>query len=428
MRKPVAITGLGVVSPVGIGAEAFWEGLVAGRNGAGPITHFDASAYDTRFAAEVRGFDAGEYMDRKEVRRADLFVQYGLATAALALRDSGLDLEREDRWRVGVHIGSGVGGIGTLEAQHTVLHERGPGRVSPFFIPMMIINMAAGQVAMRYGLRGPNAAAVSACASGAHSLGEAMKIIERGDADVMLAGGVEAPITPLAVSGFCSLKALSTRNDDPLRASRPFDAERDGFVIGEGGAILVLESADHARARGARVYAWLTGYGLTADAYHMTAPAPDGAGARRAMEMALGDAGLSRDEVDYVNAHGTSTELNDRLETVAIKDLFGELAGQLAVSSIKSMMGHSLGAAGAIECAACALAIVHGTAPPTINYRTPDPECDLDYVPNEARPMKIAAALSNSFGFGGHNVCLAVVGDGHPSLARRAANGGGRAR
>lgn len=419
MRRPVAITGLGLVTPIGTGVDSFWKGLIAGRNGVGPITHFDAAKYDTRFAAEVRDFDAGEFMDRKEIRRADLFVQYGLAAAELALRDGRLDVDTLDRWRTGVHIGSGVGGIGTLETQHTVLMERGPDRVSPFFIPMMIINMAAGQVAMRYGVRGPNAAAVSACSSGAHSLGEAMKIIERGDADVMLAGGVEAPITPLAVAGFCAVKALSKRNDDPTHASRPFDAERDGFVIGEGGAVLVLESLDHARARGARIYARLTGYGLTADAYHMTAPAPDGAGARRAMEMAMSDAALAREDVHYVNAHGTSTELNDKLETVAIKDLFEEHARRLAVSSIKSMMGHSLGAAGAIECAATALALHHGTAPPTINYRTPDPECDLDYVPNEARPMKLEAALSNSFGFGGHNVCLALVREGHPSLERR---------
>jgi 3-oxoacyl-[acyl-carrier-protein] synthase II len=411
-NRKVVITGLGVVTPLGIGGEAFWSAVEQGKNGVGPITLFDASQYTTRFAAEVKDFNPEEFLGKKEARLTDRFVQFGLVAAELAVHDARLDPSSVDPWRCGVHIGSGIGGISTLETQHKILLDRGPGRISPHFIPMMIINMAAGQVSIKYGFKGPNAAAVSACASGAHSIGEAMKIIQRGDADIMLAGGVEAPITPISVGGFCSLRALSTRNDDPLHASRPFDAGRDGFVISEGAGIVVLEEEQAARARGARIYAFVSGYGLTADAFHTTAPAPDGEGARRAMEMAIRDADLTPDRVDYINAHGTSTELNDKLESKAIRDLFGEHASRVGVSSTKSMMGHSLGAAGAIECAATALAIQRQIAPPTINYQKPDPDCDLDYVPNEARPRRIHAALSNSFGFGGHNVCLALTRDG----------------
>lgn len=406
MVNRVLVTGLGVISPLGTGVEPFWEALAGGVSGVGPITRFDAAGYSTRFAAEVKDFDPFKYIDKKEARRMDRFTQFALAAAGMALADSGLDLERTDRDRVGVILGSGIGGIETLEEQHQVLLNRGPGRVSPFFIPMMIANMAAGQIAITYRLRGCNVTTTSACASSNNAVGDAFRLLQQGLADVMITGGSEAPITPLAIAGFCSMKALSTRNDAPQRASRPFDADRDGFVIGEGAGILILETEAHARARGARIYAEVAGYGTSCDAYHITAPDPEGEGAVLSMTRALGDAGLSPADIDYINAHGTSTTLGDRLETLAIKKVFGADAGRVAVSSTKSMTGHLLGAAGGIESLACVLSIYRDLVPPTINYERPDPECDLDYVPNRARQMTVRAALNNSFGFGGHNTTL----------------------
>lgn len=406
-KRRVVITGLGALTPIGIGLEAFWQGLVSGHSGAGEITQFDASDFDTRIAAEVKGFDPSDYMERKEARRMDRFAQFGVAAARMAIEDANLDLDQVDRDQVGVLIGSGIGGIRTLEDQSRALFERGPSRVSPFFVPMMIPDMASGQVSILFGLKGPNSCSVTACASGTHSIGDAFRLVQRGDADVMLAGGTEASITPLATAGFCAAKALSRRNDDPTRASRPFDAERDGFVMGEGAGVLVLEDAEHAARRGARIYAELVGYGQTADAHHITAPAPEGDGAARAMAKTLADAGLAPSEVDYINAHGTSTEYNDYFETLAIKRVFGEASHKLAVSSTKSMTGHLLGAAGGIEAVAISMAIAQSIIPPTINYENPDPNCDLDYVPNVARKAPVEVALSNSFGFGGHNAVLA---------------------
>lgn len=406
-KRRVVITGLGALTPIGIGLDAYWEGLVSGRSGVGEITQFDASEFDTRIAAEVKDFDPSDYMERKEARRMDRFAQFGVAAASMAIEDAKLDLDAVDKDRVGVLIGSGIGGIRTLEDQSRALFERGPGRVSPFFVPMMIPDMASGQVSIRFGLRGPNSCSVTACASGTHSIGDAFRLVQRGDADIMLAGGTEASITPLATAGFCAAKALSRRNDDPTRASRPFDAERDGFVMGEGAGVLVLEEAEHAIRRGARIYAEIVGYGQTADAHHITAPAPEGEGAARAMAITLADAGLAPTDVDYINAHGTSTEYNDYFETLAIKRVFGDAAHSLAVSSTKSMTGHLLGAAGGIEAVAIAMAIANSIIPPTINYEHPDPNCDLDYVPNAARHTEVNVALSNSFGFGGHNAVLA---------------------
>lgn len=408
-RNRVVVTGLGAVSPLGNDVAALWEGSCSGRSGVSRISRFDASSYASQIAGEVRGFEPEDWFERKEVRKTDRFAQFAMAATLEAVRDSGLELERIQPARAGVLIGSGVGGLETLEQQHSILIERGPSRISPYFITMMIINMASGLISIRLGIRGPNAATVSACASGTQALGDAFKIIERGDADIMIAGGAEAPVTPMAVGGFCSMKALSTRNDDPERASRPFDRERDGFVISEGAGIVILESLDHAQARGAQVYAEVVGYGLTGDAYHLTAPDPDGDGAARAMAMALDDGHLEPEEVDYINAHGTSTLLNDKLESVAIKSVFGDHAYRLAVSSTKSMIGHLLGGAGGVEFIVTALAIKHGRVPPTVNLDHPDPECDLDFVPGEtAREMKVRAALKNSFGFGGHNVTLAL--------------------
>jgi 3-oxoacyl-[acyl-carrier-protein] synthase II len=407
-RRRVVITGLGAVTPLGNTAEEFWSGLVQGRSGIGPITRFDASAYPTRIAGEVRGFDALKYVDKKDDRKFDPFLKYALACALMAVDDAGLDLERLDQTRFGVLVGSGIGGITTLLESHDVLTGKGPDRVSPFFVPMLIINMASGVVSMRLGARGPNSSVVTACATGNHAIGDAMKIIERGDADVMVAGGAEAIIVPLTIAGFCQMKAMSTRNDEPTRASRPFEADRDGFVCGEGGGLLLIEALEHAQRRDARIYAELVGYAMTGDAYHMTAPDPEGDGAARAMSGAIRDADVELGEVGYINAHGTSTPYNDKFETIAIKRVFGDHAYKLAVSSTKSMTGHLLGAAGGIEAIATALAVHHGLLPPTINYDTPDPQCDLDYVPNQARKQDVEVALTNAFGFGGTNATLAI--------------------
>lgn len=404
----IVVTGAGVVSPVGNSVEACWNNLVAGVSGAGPITRFDVTNFETKFACEVKDFSFEGVLDRKEAKRMDRFVQFAVVASAEALRNAGIDLERTDRERVGVLIGSGIGGMETFENQHTALMEKGPGRVSPFFIPMMISDMAAGQVSIQFGLKGPNFGTVSACASGAHAIGEALRLLRAGDADVILAGGAEATITPMAVAGFNSARALSLRNDDPRRASRPFDKDRDGFVIGEGAGLVVLETEEHARRRGATILCELAGYGATGDAYHMTAPCVDGDGAARAMKRALKDAGMALDEPAYVNAHGTATPAGDPIEVTALKTVFGEHARRLMVGSTKSMTGHLLGAAGGLEAVVTALVIARGVVPPTINLDTPDEACDLDFVPNQARTLDVRAALTNSFGFGGHNVSLAM--------------------
>jgi 3-oxoacyl-[acyl-carrier-protein] synthase II len=408
MKRRVVITGMGTITPVGLNVNEFWSSLVAGKGGVGRITRFDASAFSTQIAAEVKGFDPSSVIDRKELRRQDRFVHYAIAAAHEALVDSKLELDKENRDRIGVLVGSGIGGTETWEAQLQKLRDFGPDRISPFFVPMMIIDMASGEISIRWNLKGPNFATVSACATSAHAIGESFLIIARGDADIMITGGSEAAITPLSMAGFCSMRALSRRNDAPEKASRPFELNRDGFVMGEGSGILVLEEMERARARGVRIYAELAGYGATADAYHMTAPAPGGEGAARAMQAALSSAGISPEEVGYVNAHGTSTDLNDKYETMAIKTVFGSHASKLAISSTKSLTGHLLGAAGGIETIATAKTLVEGIVHPTINYEIPDPECDLDYVPNKARKLAVTAAISNSFGFGGHNVCLAL--------------------
>jgi len=407
-RKRAVITGVGVVSPIGIGKEEFLRGLLECRNGVDRITRFDASEFPSKIAAEVRDFKPEEFIDSREARRMDRFTQFAVAATMMALEDAGLSNSRVPPERVGVVIGSGIGGIETWEKEHKVLLERGPKRVSPLLIPMMIPNMAAGQVAIYFGFKGPNLATITACAAGAHAIGEALDFIRRGEADVVLAGGAEAPITPLPVAGFCTMRALSTRNDDPKRASRPFDKERDGFVVGEGAGIVVVEELEHALKRGAKIYCELVGYGANADAYHITAPDPTGEGPANAMRAALRDAGLKPEEVDYINAHGTSTPLNDKTETLAIKKVFGEHAYKLAVSSTKSQIGHLLGAAGGVEFVATVLAISEGFIPATINYEVPDPECDLDYVPNQPRKVQVRTALKNAFGFGGQNACLVV--------------------
>jgi 3-oxoacyl-[acyl-carrier-protein] synthase II len=407
-RKRVVVTGLGVISPVGNDVETFWTSLIAGKSGIGRVTRFEPGDFRTQIAAEVKNFDASLYMDKKEVRRTDLYVQYAIAAASQALEGSGLDLAAEDATRIGVIIGTGIGGIATFEEQTELMLAKGPSRVSPFFIPMMIANMASGQVSIQFGLKGPNTTTVSACASGAHAIGEAFQAIQDGQADVMVTGGSEATITKMAMAGFCALKAMSTRNDEPERASRPFERDRDGFVMGEGAGVLVLEEFERAVRRGATILAEVVGYGSTGDAYHITAPPPEGEGAARAMAMALHDAGLAPDDIDYINAHGTSTDLNDKYETAAVKSVFGAHAQRLAISSTKSMTGHLLGAAGGVEAVATVLTIARDLLPPTINLENRDPDCDLDYVPNEARPGRVRAALSNSFGFGGHNVSLAI--------------------
>jgi len=408
MKNRVAVTGCGVVSPVGNDTATFWRSLTEGRGGIGRITRFDPEAFDSRIAGEIKDLDPTRFIDRKVLRHTDRFVQYAWIASLEAHRHAGLGENGVAPERFAVIIGSGIGGIETLEQQHKVLLERGPARISPFFVPMMISDMASGQLSIVFGAKGPNFATVSACASGAHAIGEAYRMVADGLVDLALAGGSESPLTPLALGGFCSMKALSTRNDDPEHASRPFDKDRDGFVMAEGAGTVVLESWEHARGRGAEILGELIGYGSTADAYHVTAPEPTGEGAARAMRRALEDAGIAASEVDYVNAHGTSTPLNDKGETQAIHTVFGAHAGQLAVSSTKSMTGHLLGAAGAVEMIACLLAIRDGVIPPTINYQVPDPECDLDYVPNQARKQALRVALSNSLGFGGHNVSLLV--------------------
>ncbi len=409
MARRVVVTGLGAVTPVGNDVATTWRSLLEGKSGAGPITKFDATGFAVRFACEVKGFDPHQYMDRKEAKRADLFTQYAVAAASQAMHDAGFgDRTGYDPDRTGVIIGSGIGGLKTFEEQHDVFRERGSSKISPFFVPMFISDIAAGIVSMQFNAKGPNYATVSACATSAHAIGDAFRAIQYGDADVMITGGAEATVTPMAIGGFANMGALSERNDEPETASRPFDATRDGFVMGEGAAVLVLEELHHALDRGATIYAELAGYGATGDAYHVTAPAPNGEGAQRAMRRALADAGLTPDMVQYLNAHGTSTPANDVNETKAIKAVFGEAARQLSVSSTKSSTGHMLGAAGAVECLITALAVREGKIPPTINYRTPDPECDLNYTPNVAVDRPIEAALSNSFGFGGHNVTLAL--------------------
>jgi len=407
-KRRVVMTGMGAVTPVGNTAEEFWAALIEGRSGIGPITRFDSSDYPTRIAGEVKGFDPLKYIDKKEERKFDRFLKYAVACAVMAVEDAALKTDRVDATRFGVLVGSGIGGIETLLDNYETLRTKGPDRVSPFFVPMIIINMASGLISMRFGAKGPNSSVVTACATGNHAIGEAMKIIERGDADVMIAGGAEAIIVPLTIAGFCQMKAMSTRNDEPTKASRPFDADRDGFVCGEGGGLVVLESLAHARERDARIYAEVVGYGMTGDAHHMTAPDPDGDGAARAMMAALRDGGIEPSAVGYINAHGTSTPYNDKFETIAIKRVFGEHAKKLAVSSTKSMTGHLLGAAGGIEAIATAFAIHHGVLPPTINYEKPDPDCDLDYVPNQARKQEVEVAISNAFGFGGTNATLAL--------------------
>jgi len=406
-RKRVVVTGIGVVSPLGQGIEPFWQNLLAGQCGLDSIRAFDTDGFPCTIAGEVKEFDpAPAFPSPKEVRRTDRFTQFGIHAGWQALKDSGLDLEQANRDRVGAMIGSGIGGLATLESQHKTLLDRGPGRMSPFFIPMMILNMASGMFSLYHGLRGPNVATCSACATANHAIGEAWRTLVMGDADVMVAGGTEAAVHPTAMGGFAAMKALSTRNDDPKHASRPFDAGRDGFVMGEGAGVLVLETVEHATARGARIYCELAGYGNTADAHHMSAPAPEGEGGARAMRMALNSGGLNPDDISYINAHGTSTPQGDICETQAIKSVFGEHARRLAVSSTKGATGHMLGAAGGVEMAVCCKALQTGTVPPTLNYETPDPDCDLDYVPNEAREMEVNAIANNSFGFGGHNACL----------------------
>lgn len=406
-RRRVVITGLGIISPVGNTIPEAWDNIVSGRSGIGEITRFDASAFPVRIAGEVKDFDVGAYLSPKEARRMDIFIHYGLAAGIQAIRDSGIEVGPSNAERIGVNIGSGIGGLPMIEATHDDFLKAGHRKISPFFIPGTIINMIAGNLSIMFGLKGPCLAMVTACTTATHCIGEAARLIERGDVDVMVAGGAESSVTPLAIGGFASAKALSTRNDDPKTASRPWDKGRDGFVLGEGAGVLVLEEYEHAKARGARIYAEVAGYGMSADAYHMTAPSEDGEGAARCMTSAMRDAGLSPDEVDYVNAHGTSTPLGDVAETVAVRRCFGNRAQSIAVNSTKSMTGHLLGAAGGVEAVFSTLAIFHQIAPPTINIFDQDEQCDLDYVANEARPMQIRAALSNSFGFGGTNGTLA---------------------
>ena len=407
MKRRVVITGMGCVTPIGIGKENFWNSIKSGVCGVDKITRFDATDFITQIAAEVKDFNVNEFVDKREAKRMDRYTQYAAAASKMAIEDSKIDLEAVDKHKFGVLIGSGIGGIETLEEQHAKLLEKGPKRISPFFIPMMITNMAAGQVSIMFGAKGPNSCVVTACASSTHAIGDAFKIIQRGDADVMISGGTESPLTPLAIAGFCSMKAMSTRNDDPKTASRPFDKDRDGFIMGEGAGILILEELEHALKRNASIYAEVVGYGLTADAYHMTTPAENGEGAARSIQMALNDGNIPKEEVDYVNAHGTSTSYNDKFETMAIKTVFEDHAYDLAVSSTKSMTGHLLGAAGAVEAIVCAMAIKESFVPPTMNIQNVDPELDLDYVPNKGREKNIRYAISNSLGFGGHNGTLA---------------------
>jgi 3-oxoacyl-[acyl-carrier-protein] synthase II len=406
LNRRVVVSGVGLVSPLAIGTQANWDALCAGRSGIGPITRFDASQYSARIAGEVKAFDPLQFVDKKDVKKMDVFIQYALAASQFAVDDARLEVTGERADRVGVYIASGIGGFQTIEREHQELIKGGPRRISPFFIPASIINLAAGQVSIRFNARGPNLATCTACTASAHAIGEAFEIIRRGDADVMIAGGSEAAITPMGVGGFAAMRALSTRNDEPLKASRPFDKDRDGFVMGEGAGIVILEDLESAKQRAASIYAELVGYGLTSDAYHLTGQPEEAHGAIRAMTMALKKAGIPATSVDYINAHGTSTPINDPTETLGVKSLFGEHAYKLAMSSTKSMTGHLLGAAGGLEAGITALAVKHQIAPPTVNLDSPDPACDLDYVPHKARPMKIRYALSNSFGFGGTNGTL----------------------
>jgi len=406
MNKRVVVTGVGMISPLGVGVKENWEAICQGKSGIGPVTRFDITDFPSKIAGEVKGFNPEDFIDKKETKKMDIFIHYALASGMMALKDSGLIIDESNADRVGVLVGAGLGGLSTIERYHSVLLEHGPKRISPFFIPMLIVNLAPGQISIYFGARGPNSSVVTACATGNHSIGEACRIIQRGDADVMIAGGAESTITPLAIGGFCSMRALSTRNDEPQRASRPFDKDRDGFVIAEGAGLLILEELEHAVRRGARIYAEIIGFGCNADAYHISAPSPNGVGAAKCMEIALKDARINYDEVDYVNAHGTSTPLNDLSETMAMKTVFRDRARKIAVSSTKSMTGHLLGAAGGVEAIYSVLAITHGVIPPTINYETPDPECDLDYVPNIPREAAVRVVMSNSFGFGGTNATL----------------------
>ena len=405
-KRRVVITGVGMITPLGIGVEQSWEGLLAGRSGIGKITQFDAANFPTRIAGEVDGFNPEEYIEPKEIKKMDRFIHFALAAAQMAMNDSGLKITAENAERAGVIVGSGIGGLRSIEHYHSVLLEKGPRRITPFFIPMLVVNLASGQISIRFGAKGPNSAVATACATGSHAIGDAFKIIQRGDADAMIAGGTEAVITPLGIGGFNAMKALSTRNDEPEKASRPFDMDRDGFIMGEGAGIMILESLETALERGAGIYAEIVGYGMAADAYHITAPSPNGEGAARCMKMALQDAGVGPSVVNYINAHGTSTKAGDEIETYAIKTVFGEYAYKIPVSSTKSMTGHLLGAAGGVESVISILSIKDDIIPPTINLDTPDPECDLDYVPKQARRTTVNYALSNSFGFGGTNACL----------------------
>jgi 3-oxoacyl-[acyl-carrier-protein] synthase II len=408
-RRRVVITGMGAVTPLGVNIDEFWNNLIAGKSGIGKITQFDATGFDTTIAAEVKGFDPNTYIDKKTVKRMDPFTHFALAAAEMAVSDSQLNFEKEDKNRIGVVFGSGIGGMWTYYNQTKELFQSGPSRVSPLFVPMMIADIAAGYIAIKYNIKGPNYATTSACATASHALADSMMLIERGSADVMVTGGSEASICPIGIAGFNSMRAMSTRNDEPEKASRPFDAQRDGFVMGEGGSVLILEELEHAKNRGAKIYAELAGIGLTGDAHHITAPAPGGEGAVRSMGLCIQDAGLQPQDIDYINAHGTSTPHNDRSETQAIKTVFGEHAYKMHVSSIKSMVGHLLGAAGSVEAIATIKTIVEGIIPPTINYEFPDPDCDLNYVPNKAIQKNVNAAISNTFGFGGHNASLLFV-------------------
>ncbi len=408
MRRRVVVTGIGCLTPIGIGKEEFWSSLLAGKSGVNYITKFDTTDYPTKIAAEVKDFNPEDYIDKKEMKKMDRFTQFAVAASKMAMEDAGLNSESLEAERFGVVLGTGIGGIGTFEEQYQRLLEKGPKRVSPFFIPMLISNIGSGYVSMILGAKGPNTTVVTACASSTNAIGEAFKIIERGAAEVMVTGGMEASITSLSIAGFSTMKAMSTNNEDPQGASRPFDLNRDGFVMGEGSGILVLEELDHALKRGATIYAEMVGYGMSADAYHITAPSPEGEGAARSMLEALGDAGIVPEDIDYINAHGTSTPYNDQFETMAIKRVFQDHAYQLCVSSTKSMTGHLLGAAGSIEAIACIMAIDRGMIPPTINLKDPDPDCDLDYVPNTPREREVNYALSNSLGFGGHNATIII--------------------
>jgi 3-oxoacyl-[acyl-carrier-protein] synthase II len=405
-KRRVVVTGVGIITPLGIGVEKSWEGLLAGKSGIRRITQFDSSQFPTKIAGEVEGFNPEDYIEIKEIKKMDRFIQFAIAAAHIALEDSGLKIADDNAERVGVIVGSGIGGLSSLERYHTVLMEKGPRKITPFFIPMLIINLASGQISIIFGAKGPNSAVATACATGSHAIGDAFKIIQRGDADVMIAGGTESVITPLGIGGFNAMRALSTRNDEPEKASRPFDIDRDGFIMGEGAGIVILEGLENAMTRGAKIYAEIVGYGMTADAYHITAPSPGGEGAVRCMKMTLQDAGVNPSDINYINAHGTSTKYGDELETIGIKTVFGEHAYKIPVSSTKSMTGHLLGAAGGVEAVISVLCICNDIVPPTINLDNPDPECDLDYVPHKSRKMGVHYALTNSFGFGGTNACL----------------------